>query len=107
MDQAFEYVRNKYLETHKTGTAPATPVMGELPADLAAHVATGKYAAPVYVKVSAQGLAEDAYADAAGKTKIDDPFVQSVIHGIRFQPALDSGKPVEGMVSLNLTKLRM
>ncbi|MEO6004475.1 MAG: hypothetical protein ABIZ04_23390 [Opitutus sp.] len=107
MDQAFEYVRNKYLETHKTGTAPATPVMGDLPPDLAAQVATGRYAAPVYVKVSTQGLAEDAYADAAGKTKINDAFVQSVIHGIRFQPALEAGKPVEGMVALNLSKLRM
>ena len=81
--------------------------MGELSPDLATQVATGKYVAPIYVKVSPQGLAEDAYVDAAAKTKIDDPFVQSVIHGIRVQPALDSGKPVEGMVSLNLSKLRM
>lgn len=107
LDQAFEYVRNKYLDTHKTATAPATPVMGDLPRDLAAQVATGKYFAPVYVKVSAEGMAQDAFSDAACTTKIDDPFVNSVVRGIRFQPALDAGKPVEGTVPLNFSKLRM
>lgn len=106
-DQAFAYVHDKYIETHKTATLPAVAVMGDLPHDFPTQVATGKYAAPVYVTVSKEGLGQEAFSDLACKNRTDDPYLETVVHGIRFQPALEAGKPVDGVVSLDLKKLRM
>ena len=106
-DQAFAYVRDKYIEAHKTKTVPALAVMGDLPRDFSAQVATGKYAAPVYVTVSKEGLGHEAFSDLACKSRINDPYLETVVRSIRFQPALEAGKPVEGIVTLDLRKLRM
>jgi hypothetical protein len=38
--------------------------------------------------------------------KMDDPFLDTVVRGLRFKPALSSGVPVEGVASVNLTKLQ-
>ncbi len=105
-DQAFEYVKRTYIEAHKSDTMHAVPVMGELPADLASHVASGKYDGTIYVKVSKDGLADEAFSDIACSKKIDDPYLESVVRTIRFKPALADGKPVEGVASLNLSRLR-
>src|ERR1022692_4336967 len=104
-DRAFEYVKKTYIEAHKGDTVRAVPVMGELPADLASHVASGKYAETVYVRVSKDGLADEAFTDSACSKKIEDPYLESVVRSIRFKPALADGKPVEGVASLNLSKL--
>jgi len=107
LDQAFDFVRTKYLEAHQTGTFPAVPVMGELPPDYPAAVATGMFETPVFVKVSKDGLATEVFSDSACTARIDDPFVNTVVRSIRFQPAIDAGKPVDGVVTLQLNKLRM
>ena len=106
-DQAFEYVKRTYIDAHKADTMHASPVMGSLPPDFAAQVAAGKYAETIYVKVSAEGLATAAYSDSTCATKIDDAYLDTVIKGIRFKPALEKGKPVEGIASLNLSHVRM
>lgn len=106
-DQAFEYVKKTYLEAHRSGTMHAVPVMGELPPDLQVRLEQGKYAETIFVKVSMDGLADGAFADAACSQKIDDPYLDSVVRTIRFKPALDDGKPVEGVASVNLSQLRI
>ena len=104
-DQAFTYVRTTFIEGHKGSTMHAAAVMGELPPDFASHIAAGEYAEPIYVKVSKDGLADEAFADIACSKKISDPYLTSVVRNIRFTPALDNGKPVEGVVTLNLSRL--
>jgi hypothetical protein len=106
-DQAFEYVKTSYITAHKTSTLPAAPVMGELPPDLSSQLAAGKYSEPVYVKVSKEGLANEAFSDAACTAKIDDPYLETVVRSIRFKPALEDGKPVDGVATLNLGRLRV
>jgi hypothetical protein len=106
-DQAFEYVKGLYLETHKSDTMHAVPVMAELPTDLRAKIAMGKYSETIYVKVSKDGLANEAFADPACSKKIDDPYLDAVVSTVRFKPALEQGKPVEGVASLNLSRLRI
>jgi hypothetical protein len=106
-DQAFEYVKGLYLEAHKADTMHAVPVMAELPTDLRAKIAMGKYSETIYVRVSKDGLADEAFADPACSKKIDDPYLASVVRTVRFKPALDQGKPVDGVASLNLSRLRI
>jgi len=106
-DEAFSYVREKYIASHKNATLPAQPVMGDLPADLPTHVARGEYASPVYVKVSKDGLADEAFADQACTKKIDDPYLATVVQSIRFKPALDHGNPVDSVSQVAVASLRI
>jgi hypothetical protein len=105
-DQAFDYVKTTYIASHKTATLPASPVMGELPPDLGSQVAAGKYGDPIYVKVSKDGLADQAYSDAACTAKIDDPYLAKVVQSIRFKPALEQGQPVDGIATVNLSRFK-
>jgi hypothetical protein len=104
-EEAFQYVRMEYLGAHPKDTLPAMPVMGKLPSDLPAKIATGKYGNSFYVLVSRDGLADEAYSDPSCTKKIDDPYLESVVKSVRFKPALNSGKPVDGVAVLNLQKL--
>jgi len=106
-DQAFEYVKRSYIEAHKGDSVRAAPVMGELPTDLAGQIASGKYADTVYVRVSKDGLADEAFTDAACSNKIEDPYLESVVRKIRFKPALADGRPVAGVAPLNLSRLKI
>jgi hypothetical protein len=105
-DQAFNYVKDSYITAHKTSTLPAAPIMGELPPDLSTQLAAGKYSEPIYVKVSKDGLADKAYSDAACTNKIEDSYLETVVKSIRFKPALTQGQPVDGVATLNLSRLK-
>jgi hypothetical protein len=104
-DEAFEYVKMGYIGTHKDDTLAAVPAMGKLPADLPARLADGKYGDTYYVRVSKDGLADELFLDAACTKKVGDPYLESVIRNIRFKPALDRGKPVDGVAQIKLSQL--
>jgi hypothetical protein len=104
-DEAFEYVKMEYIGSHKGATLPAEPAMGKLPAELPAKLAQGQYKQTFYVKVSKDGLADEEYSDPACTRRIDDPYLDSVVKRIRFKPALNSGRPVDGFATVNLGKL--
>ncbi len=104
-EEAFEYVKAEYIGAHPKDTLPAVPAMGKLPADLPSRLAAGKYSGSFYVRVSSNGLADRAFSDAACTTEVGDAYLDSVVARIRFKPALDHGKPVDGVASLNLGKL--
>jgi hypothetical protein len=104
-EEAFEYVKIEYIGAHPKDTLPAAPAMAKLPADLPAKLAAGKYAAAFYVRVSKDGLADEAFSDPACTRRIDDPYLDSVVKRVRFKPALNNGKPVEGVATLTLGKL--
>jgi hypothetical protein len=104
-DEAFEYVKMEYVGAHPKDTLPAVPAMAKLPSDLPAKLAQGKYTGLYYVKVSKEGLAYVAYSDPACTREIDDPYLTSVIKRIRFKPALNNGKTVDGIAPLRLGQL--
>jgi hypothetical protein len=104
-DEAFEYIKMEYIGAHLKDTLPATPAMGKLPSDLHSRLAQGKYAEAFYVRVTKEGLAYDAYADPACTKRIDDEYLGSVVKRLRFKPALNEGKPVDGVASVDLSRL--
>ncbi len=105
-EEAFEYVKMEYMSVHKGDTLPAVPVMGRLPAELPTRIAAGKYAETFYVQVNKDGLGREVFSDRLCTQKIEDPFLASVVTGMRFKPALSSGAPVDGVAAVNLTKLQ-
>jgi hypothetical protein len=106
-DEAFQYVLIDYVSSHKGASLPATPAMGKLPADLRTRLGSGQLTQFFYVKVSKDGLPVEAYVDESCSHKVDDPYLQSVIRDLRFNPALEKGRPIEGIALLKLGDLRM
>lgn len=104
-DEAFQYIMIEYVSSHKGATLPASPAMGKLPADLPAKIANGQLKQTYYVKVSKDGKASEAFADESCSQKVEDPYLESVVKNIRFKPALENGKPVEGVAPLKLGQL--
>ena len=106
-DEAFEYIKMLYVGAHKDDTLPAVPAMGKLPADLPRRLAEGEYQETFFVKVSRDGLANGAFVDAACSRAIEDPYLEAIVRSLRFKPALAHGRPAEGVVELNLGKLKI
>jgi len=104
-DEAFEYVKMEYLGVHQKDTLPPVAAMGRLPAELPVALAAGKYTATYYVKVSRDGFGNESYADPACTREVGDMFLDSVIKGLRFKPAIDHGKAVDGIAAVDLRKL--
>ncbi|HEY4988446.1 MAG TPA: hypothetical protein VII09_01495 [Opitutaceae bacterium] len=107
VDEAFEYVKMEYIGAHPRETRPPEPAMGVLPAELPERLATGKYSTLIFVRVSKDGLADEAFLDAACTKRTEDPFLDSVVKSMRFDPALSNGKAVEGIASIRLNQLRI
>jgi hypothetical protein len=106
-DEAFEYVKMEYMGAHLKDTLPAVPAMGKLPADFPSRLAAGKYRALIYVKVSKEGTANEAFTDASCTRRATDPYLDTVVQSLRFKPALNQGKTVEGIASLDLNRLTL
>jgi hypothetical protein len=106
-DEAFEYVKMEYISMHRSDTLPPVPAMGNLPSDLPTKLATGKYPETFFVTVTKKGLPVEVFADDGCTQKVEDPYLASVVQGLRFKPALAHGKPVEGVAALNLGKLQI
>jgi hypothetical protein len=106
-EEAFEYVKMEYVGAHKGATLPPVPAMGVLPSDLPSRLAGGQFSGTLYVKVSKDGLAGESYLDEACSQKVEDPYLESVVRDIRFKPALENGKPVDGIAPVKLSQLMM
>lgn len=99
-EEAFQFRVIDYISSHEDATLPAAPAAGQLSQTLREHL-TSRYAnKPVYVRVLATGRAERAYADKVCKTPIEDTELESLLTRVRFNPALEKGKPVKGVVML-------
>jgi hypothetical protein len=104
-EEAFEYVKIEYLSAHKTDTLPAAVVLSRLPPDFPLHHAEGTYATVYYVRVSKDGMAGEAFTDPACTQRLSDPYLEGIVRAVRFQPALERGKPVDSVAPLHLGQL--
>jgi hypothetical protein len=105
-EEAFEYVKMEYLGAHPKDTLPPVAAMGHLPVELPSKLAAGKYAATYYVKVSRDGYGNEAYSDPSCRTEVGDIFLNGVIRSLRFKPAVEGGKAVDGIAAVNLSHLQ-
>ena len=99
-EEAFQFRVIDYISSHENATLPAAPADGEVSATLRTHLTTQYANKPVYVKVLPTGRAERAYSDKTCKTPLNDAELESILKVVRFNPALDKGKPVRGVVML-------
>ena len=104
-DEAFLYLKIDYVSSHKEATLPPTAAMGKLPADLRSRLTSAQFAHTFFVKVSKDGLPGEVFLDEACAQKADDSYLLAVIRDIRFNPALDKGRAVDGVARLNFDSL--
>jgi hypothetical protein len=104
-DEAFLYLKIDYVSSHKEATLPPTAAMDKLPADLRSRLTSAQFAHTFFVKVSKDGLPGEVFLDEACAQKADDSYLLSVIRDIRFNPALDKGRAVDGVARLNFDSL--
>jgi len=103
-NDAFTYLSIDYVGSHKGATLPATPALGPPDADAKSRLRPEQLNRTYYVKVSKDGLPVAAFTDAACVSPADET-VGALIAGVRFYPALEKGKPVEGVAELALNRL--
>ncbi len=107
-DEAFEYIMIDYLGSHKGATVSTpAPAMGRPSPEARSRLTGDQLQQNFYVKVTKDGLAEAAYLDDACSMAVADPAVESLIKEVRFKPALEEGKPVEGVARLKLNDLTL
>lgn len=104
-DDAFQYLLIDYLTTNKGATLPATPGLAFLPPDFDARVAKSEFKPAYYIKVSKDGTPGEVFLDQRCTEKSTDDYINTVLSKVRFKPALDKGKPVEGIAKVVLGKL--
>jgi hypothetical protein len=103
--EALEYRILEYVGTHKGRTLPASLATTTLPREVRASLTPTQLSETCYVRVARDGRVAAAFRDAAGQQPLQDPALESALKIFRYEPALETGKPVEAIVPINLSQL--
>jgi hypothetical protein len=101
--EVFAYLEDKYVEAHKGQTVAATVIRGSSPVRIRTSVDQETLGRKIDVKVGKDGAVQDFSAGDAAGTLPDS--VGSFLKGLRFNPALDKGVPVDSKVEASLGDL--
>jgi hypothetical protein len=105
-DEALAYLRIGYLGNHRNESRPPEPALGRLPGDFAGRLASGRYRATYFVRVSKDGVGEGVFEDASCSRRVNDDEVESIVRNLSFMPALEKGQATEGVLALRLDQLK-
>jgi hypothetical protein len=105
-DEAFEYLRIEYVSGHKGDTVPATPALGRPDKEEQVKLSPNQWKADYYAKVSKDGRSLGTYLDEACTQPVDD-LVAALAQNVRYYPAMEKGKPVEGIARLSWRQLAL
>ena len=105
-EDAFQYLKADYLSRHKGDTLPAFPALGMLDAEAKARLSSVQLSRRYFVKVSNDGQPVAAFADEACSEPVD-AVVEAQIEQIRFYPALEKGRRVDGVARLLFANLTL
>jgi hypothetical protein len=103
-EEAFEYVKAEYLGAHKGATLPSVPAMGKLGLETKAQLTAAQIGGTYFVKVTKDGKPEEAFLDESCSQPVDS-VVETVVNNVRFFPALEKGKLVDGVARLRFSYL--
>ncbi|HWA25080.1 MAG TPA: hypothetical protein VG734_05345 [Lacunisphaera sp.] len=96
-DDAFDYMLIERLSRLKDATVDPAPAIGKLNEEAKSKLNIDQLKQYYYVKVSPEGRVEAAFRDEACSQAVD-ATVAAVLSTIRFYPALEKGRPVEGVL---------
>ncbi len=101
-DEAFQFAVADYIGQHRGATLRPALVAKPSAAELRSKLTSEKLDRTFFVKVGKDGKPLGAYVDSSCAERLRDPDVQTVVEALRFNPALEQGKPVEGAVPVHL-----
>lgn len=104
-EEARQYIVMEHVAAHRGETLAAVPAFVQPPPDLRDRVAAGHYPAPVFVRVGDDGGPKGAYLDQACSRPVQDPYIEALVAGMIFRPALEKGKPVPGVARIRLGEI--
>jgi hypothetical protein len=99
-EEAREFQVIEYVSANKGLTLPASPVTATLGTDVRAALRSASFDEG-YVLVAKDGRVTAAYRDEAATRSMEDPEFESLLKSLRFNPALEAGKPVESLVKID------
>ena len=105
-DEAFEYLKIDYFRSHKADTVAATPALGRPDRQEMTRLGPKLIDAAYYVKVDRNGRPGGVYADE-DCSQLADEAVAALAGAVRYYPALEKGKSVEGVAHLVLSHLEL
>ncbi|HVT73731.1 MAG TPA: hypothetical protein VHD61_11370 [Lacunisphaera sp.] len=105
-DEAFEYLKIEYVASHKNDTVIATPALGQPTKEQRLQITPNQWKAYYYAKVSRDGMPVGTYLDEACTQPVDG-LIGELARNVRYYPAMEKGRPVEGTARLSLRELKL
>lgn len=103
-DEAVLFMTMEYLAKHPGETRPPAPILMVPRTELIARLGSTPLDQVIYARVAKDGKILRLSTDVTGSTRLS-PDLGAAIDQIAFAPALEKGKPVEGVAKLRLSDL--
>jgi len=104
-DETRQYLVATYCTANKRATLPAAAVSGTLPRVTRAAMSHDQLTRYVYAKVDRDGRLHGTFADAECTTPLEQAGTASALQEIFYAPALEAGKPVDGIARVRFGDL--
>lgn len=100
-----KYLVVTHLAAHKGATLPAAAVPGTLPLTLREGMNHDQLTRYVYAKVARDGALTGIFADAECTLPLENSGTAAALNEIFFVPALEAGKPVDGVARVRFADI--
>jgi hypothetical protein len=101
-DEAQQYFLMEYVSANKKATAAAGAMPGSLPLQQREQLTPEQLTRTIHVKVSKDGTMLGVFTDADCNHPLKDTVVTMAASELFYKPALNEGKPMEGVARLRL-----
>jgi len=100
-----QYLLIQHRSAHKGESLPAAVVAGTLSRARRASLTPNQLTRTFYAKVTSDGSLLGIFADEDCSAPLEDAEVLTAAHEVFFMPALEAGKPVDGVARVRLSRL--
>jgi hypothetical protein len=100
-----KYLVVSHLRAHKGATLPAAAAPGTLPPALREGMNYDQLTRYVYAKVASDGALLGVFADEECTTPLENAGTAAALGEIFFVPALEAGKPVDGVARVRFADI--
>jgi hypothetical protein len=104
-DEARQYLVLQYCGENKGATLPAAAMRGILSPAQRQALTRAQLTRSVYTKVAKDGVVQGIYSDKDCTVPLDDAGTTTVMGELFFMPALEQGKPVDGVARVRLADI--
>jgi hypothetical protein len=105
-DEAYQFFLIEYLTKHKGETRSPAPVLMTSRSEFRRELGQAELEEVIYAMVDKSGSTLSLSPDKAGSKKLPAPL-EVALQDVRFMPALENGKPVDGQLKLKLADLAL